>query len=147
MRKKEKKRKKNFKKKEKKTLKKKKSQIKSPCDSVYLFTNSNKSNCSLWRGLGAPPLQAMEPQQEGGGHGGRGSRAGWPHWSQHWGRGCVYILYFYALLCTVESGYCLTGAPYLLEPSELGGHTWRASSLFKHEIGGWGVGEREAGGR
>jgi hypothetical protein len=27
----------------------------------------------------------------------------------------------------------------------LGGHTWRASSLFKHEIGGQGEGRREGG--
>lgn len=60
----------------------------------------------------------------------------------------MYILYFYTLLCTVESGYCLIGAPYLLEPRELGGHTWRASSLFKHGIGGgegWEEGRREGG--
>lgn len=92
MRKKEKKRKKNFKKKREENLKKKKSQIKSPCDSVYLFTNSNKSNCSLWRGLGAPPLQAMEPQQEGGGHGGRGSRAGLSGRSTGAADACTYCI-------------------------------------------------------
>jgi hypothetical protein len=63
------KKKKKLRKKSKKRrkLKKKKKKIKSPCDSVYLFTNSNKSNCSLWRGPGAPPHQATEPLQEGGG--------------------------------------------------------------------------------
>ena len=69
--------------KKRRKLKKKKNQVKSPCDSVYLFTNSNKSNCSLWRGPGAPPLQATEPQQEGDRRGGRAGGA----LRLHWGRG------------------------------------------------------------
>lgn len=84
-----KKKEKNFKKREGNL---KNNQIKSPCDSVYLFTNSNKSNCSLSRGPGAPPLQAMEPQQEGGGHGGRGSKAGVTGCSTGAADACTYCI-------------------------------------------------------
>lgn len=87
-------------------------------------------------GPGAPPLQAVEPQREGGSHG-LGGLAGLvsPYFAAlgPWMR--VHTVFLYTL-CTVEPSYCLTGAPYLLEPRELGGPTWRASSLFKHEVGG-----------
>nr|KAF6506163.1 hypothetical protein HJG63_007981 [Rousettus aegyptiacus] len=115
---KKKKKRKNKKKNSKKKKTKKKKKIKSPCDSVYLFTNSNKAIVLSGGVRVPPPTKPPHRQQEGWRAGGQGQVSVSLALKHQGPVDAVYILYFYILLCTEslnKSSYCFTGAPYLLE--------------------------------